>query len=83
MKAGLPFEVKPYEGGAWDPMRQCQGLVRAHRGCYHDAIHVKRNEFWLAIAEIFGGLNRAARCRGPSSSSIKRGLATGWTAPSM
>ena len=31
--------------------------------CVHDAINVKRNEFWLAIAEIFGGLNKVARRR--------------------
>ena len=37
------------------------GTVRAHRGVYHDAIHVKRNEFRLAVAEIFGGLNKVGR----------------------
>ena len=33
------------------------GVVRAHDGAYHDAIHTKRNEFWLVIHNIFGGLN--------------------------
>ena len=37
------------------------GAVRAHKGLYHDSINVKRNEFWLAIAEIFGGLKKVAR----------------------
>ena len=32
------------------------GRVAAHRGEYHDAIHCKRNEFWLVLMEIFGGL---------------------------
>ena len=32
------------------------GRVAAHQGEYHDAIHCKRNEFWLVLMEIFGGL---------------------------
>ena len=27
-----------------------------HQGDYYDAIHCKRNEFWLVLMEIFGGL---------------------------
>ena len=27
-------------------------------GCYDDAIRVKRNEMWLVIHNIFGGLNK-------------------------
>ena len=30
--------------------------VAEHRGDYYDAIHIKRNEFWLILMEIFGGL---------------------------
>ena len=53
--------VKAQEGDQrWDNAKGT-GKVRAHKGLYHDAIHVKRNEFWLAIAEIFGGLNKVAR----------------------
>ena len=45
----------------WDNARGT-GAVRVHKGLYHNAINVKRNvEFWLAIAEIFGGLNKVAR----------------------
>jgi len=33
------------------------GRVEAHQGAYHDAIYVKRNEFWLVIMNVFGGLN--------------------------
>ena len=29
-----------------------------HDGCYKSAIDVKKNEFWLAVHEVFGGLNR-------------------------
>ena len=32
------------------------GRVAAHEGEYHDALHCKRNEFWLVLMEIFGGL---------------------------
>ena len=35
------------------------GSVRAHTGCYDDAIHTKHNEFWLIIHNLFGGLNPA------------------------
>ena len=45
----------------WDNARGT-GAVRVHKGLYHNAINVKRNvEFWLAIAEIFGGLNKVTR----------------------
>ena len=33
------------------------GAVAAKQGLYHDAIVTKRNEFWLVVHEIFGGLN--------------------------
>ena len=53
--------VKAQEGNQrWDNAKGT-GKVRAHKGLYHDGIYVKRNEFWLAIAEIFGGLNKVAR----------------------
>ena len=39
----------------WDH-REGVGRVPAHQGEYHDAIHNKRNEFWLVLMEIFGGL---------------------------
>ena len=31
------------------------GYVKAHRGFYHDAIFVKRNNFNLLLHETFGG----------------------------
>ena len=31
------------------------GYVKAHRGFYHDAIFVKRNNFDLLLHETFGG----------------------------
>ena len=50
--------VKAQQGDQrWDNTKGT-GAVRAHKGLYHDGIHVKRNEFWLAIAEISGGLNQ-------------------------
>ena len=34
--------------------------MAAKEGCYHDAIAVKRAEFWLVIHNLFGGRNREA-----------------------
>ena len=48
--------VRACEGAcAWDHAHG-GGRVAEHRGDYYDAIHVKRNEFWLILMEIFGGL---------------------------
>ena len=33
------------------------GQVAAHVGCYNDAINVKRNEMWLVIHNLLGGIN--------------------------
>ena len=41
---GLPFSHKTGHG-----------YVKAHRGFYHDAIFVKRNNFSLLLHETFGG----------------------------
>ena len=34
------------------------GHVALHKGCYDDAIYVKRNEMWLVVHNVFSGLNR-------------------------
>ena len=34
------------------------GHVALHKGCYDDAIYVKRNEMWLVIHNVFSGLNK-------------------------
>ena len=31
--------------------------MAAHVGCYNDAINVKRNEMWLVIHNLLGGIN--------------------------
>ena len=31
------------------------GRVDAKQGEYHDAIYVKRHEFWLVVMNLFGG----------------------------
>ena len=36
------------------------GRVEEHHGCYRDAIHTKRAEFWLAIHSPNGAMNREA-----------------------
>ena len=33
------------------------GRMAAHVGCYNDAINVKRNEMWLVIHNLLGGIN--------------------------
>ena len=33
--------------------------MAAHVGCYNDAINVKRNEMWLVIHNLLGGINSA------------------------
>ena len=43
---GQPFDHKIKNG---------HGYVKAHRGFYHDAIFVKRNNFNLLLHETFGG----------------------------
>ena len=40
---------------AWDAVAGT-GRVRHHQGAYHDAIHVKRNQFVLFLVSLFGGL---------------------------
>ena len=37
------------------PTKTKYGYVKAHRGFYHDAIFVKRNNFNLLLHETFGG----------------------------
>ena len=37
------------------------GRVDAKQGEYHDAIYVKRHEFWLVVMNLFGGINAEAR----------------------
>ena len=37
------------------------GHVDAKQGEYHDAIFVKRHEFWLVVMNLFGGINVEAR----------------------
>ena len=50
------YGVKARDGAhAWSH-RRGGGRVAAHQGDYHDCIHGKRNEFWLVLMEIFGGL---------------------------
>ena len=52
--------VKARDGAErWDSVRGT-GAVRAHRGDYHDALHVKRNTILLLVHSIFGGFARGA-----------------------
>ena len=52
--------VKARDGAErWDSVRGT-GAVRAHRGDYHDALHVKRNTVILLVHSIFGGFARGA-----------------------
>ena len=37
-----------------------EGWVRAHKGHYHDAIHVKKNTVFAFIADDFGGVTKAS-----------------------
>ena len=59
------------------------GYVKAHRGFYHDAIFVKRNNFNLLLHETFGGgfsptavlnLRRLARKRKKENGQPKGGM---------
>ena len=55
MNVGVKGQGADGEARVWDPASGT-GRVRPHRGVYHDAIHIKRNEFVLFLVSLFGGL---------------------------
>ena len=54
LRAGLGCPTKTKPGQPFDH-KNGHGYVKAHRGFYHDAIFVKRNNFNLLLHETFGG----------------------------
>ena len=55
MNLGVKGQGVEGEACVWDPTSGT-GRVKPHRGAYHDAIHVKRNQLVLFLVSLFGGL---------------------------
>ena len=75
--------VAAQEGNAaWDSSTGL-GTVAAHKGDYHDAIHVKRNTVELRLHNIFGGFNRGATraLHALSKRATDRTAYESWAAP--
>ena len=70
--------------GRWDPAVGA-GAVKAHRGAYHDAIHVKRNTVLLFLHSHFGGFGpgAVAGLRELSKRGVDRTEYVTWTAASF
>ena len=67
---------------AWDSSTGL-GAVAAHKGDYHDAIHVKRNTVELRLHNVFGGFNRGATraLHALSKRATDRTAYESWAAP--